>query len=89
MINGFHSSRKVIVKNKPGIKVYEIASYIDNVQLLTGIIMALLFFFIYIFSGLRFFMFFANVPILIMLYIFYIKRSHFIQIHVLKQGKDH
>ena len=45
--------------------------------------MVFLFFVIYIFTGIVFFMLFANLPILIMLFIFYIKRHDFIQVHVL------
>jgi hypothetical protein len=67
----------------------EIGSNIDNIQLLTGLGMIFLSFFIYIFSGVRFFLFFANVPILIMLYIFYIRRNRFILINSLKPGKDY
>ena len=68
--NGFHHSRVVSVKCKPGIHFYEVESFIDNVQLLTGLAMTLLFFGIYILSGIVFFMLFANVPLLIMLYLF-------------------
>ena len=46
--------------------------------------MTLLFFGIYILSGIVFFMLFANVPLLIMLYLIYIKRNSFIQVHLLK-----
>lgn len=82
--NGFHHSRVVSVKCRPGIHFYEVESFIDNVQLLTGLAMTLLFFGIYILSGIVFFMLFANVPLLIMLYLFYIKRNSFIQVHLLK-----
>ena len=85
--NGFHSSRVVAIKYKPGILVYEIWSYIDNMQLLTGLAITLGSFCIYIFTGLRFMMLFANLPILIMLFIFYIKRKNFIGISLLKPGK--
>jgi hypothetical protein len=88
-VNGFHSSRKLVINNKPGIRIYEIGSYIDNVQLATGLVMTLLFFLIYIFSGILFFLFFANVPLLVMLYIFYVKRGEFIRVNLLKQGRDY
>ena len=84
--NGFHHSRMVSVKCKPGIHLYEVESFIDNIQLLTGLAMTLLFFGIYILSGIVFFMLFANVPLLIMLYLIYIKRNSFIQVHLLKPG---
>ena len=81
--NGFHYSRVVTVKNKPGFHFYEVESFIDNIQLLTGLVMTFLFFGIYIFSGAWLFMMFANLPLLIMLFIFYIRRKEFIQVHVL------
>ena len=82
--NGFHHSRVVAIKYKPGIHFYEVESYVDNIQVLTGLVMTLLFFALYIFSGLVFFMLFANVPLLIMLFLLYIKRDNFIQVHLLK-----
>lgn len=66
---------------------FEVESAIDNIQLLTGLVMTLFFFTIYILSGIFFFMLFANLPLLIMLFIFYIKRNDFIQIHVLKPAQ--
>ena len=85
--NGFHYSRKLAVKSSPGVHFYEVESFIDNIQLLTGLVMALLFLLVYILSGIRFFMFFANVPLLAMIYIFYVKRNSFIQIHVIHPEK--
>jgi hypothetical protein len=82
--NGFHISRVVSVKAKPGIHFYEVESYIDNIQLLSGLFLTLFFFNIYIFTGIRFFMLAANLPILIVLFIFYIKRKTLIQVHLLK-----
>jgi len=85
--NGFHYSRIVSVKCKPGFHFYEVESFIDNIQLLTGLVMTFLFFGIYIFSGAILFMIFANVPLLMMLFIFYIRRKDFIQVHVLVPEK--
>jgi hypothetical protein len=85
--NGFHSSRVVMVKNIPGVQLFEVEGFIDNIQLITGFLMTLLFFLIYIFSGIRLFMLFANIPLLMMLYVLYVKRRHFILIHVLKPLK--
>jgi len=85
--NGFHYSRVVTVKCKPGFHFYEVESFIDNIQLLTGLVMTFLFFGIYIFSGAILFMIFANVPLLMMLFIFYIRRKDFIQVHVLTPEK--
>ena len=85
--NGFHYSRVVTVKCKPGFHFYEVESFIDNIQLLTGLVMTFLFFGIYIFSGAILFMIFANVPLLMMLFIFYIRRKDFIQVHVLIPDK--
>lgn len=79
--NGFHCSREVVIHQKPGTYFFEVESYIDDIQLLTGLMLALLFFLIFIFSGVRFFMLMANLPILVFLYVFYIKRKNFIQIH--------
>lgn len=79
--NGFHTSREIKVVQKPGNHFYEIESRIDDVQLLAGILLMVLFFIIYIVSGVRVFMLFANVPLLLMLWHFYFKRKDFIQIH--------
>ncbi len=87
--NGFHYSRVVKVKCSPGFHFYEVESFIDNIQLLTGLVMTLLFFGIYIFSGAILFMIFANVPLLMMLFIFYFRRKDFIQVHVLVPEKKH
>lgn len=84
--NGFHHSRVLTIYNKPGIHFYEAGSYIDNVQLMTGLIMTLLFFLIYIFSGILFFLLFANIPLFIMLYIFYLKKDAFILLYKLDPG---
>ena len=81
--NGFHYSRVVKVKCKPGFHFYEVESFIDNIQLLTGLVMTFLFFGIYIFTGAILFMIFANMPLLMMLFIFYIRRKDFIQVHIL------
>ena len=85
--NGFHSSRIVTVRSKPGFHFYEVESFIDNIQLLTGLVLVFLFFAVYVFSGIVFFLLFANVPILIMLFLFYIRRHDFIQVHVLLPEK--
>ena len=79
--NGFHSSREIKFILKPGNHFYEIESRIDDVQLLSGFLLIVLFFVIFIVSGVRLFMLFANVPLLLMLWHFYIKRKDFIQIH--------
>lgn len=86
--NGFHSSRPVKINYREGYRLYEVESAVDNVQLLTGLFMSMLFFFIYIFSGLRFFMLFANIPILIMLYLIYMKRHDFIRIYPINPKKN-
>ena len=85
--NGFHYSRVVTVRSRSGFHFYEVESFIDNIQLLTGLVMVFLFFGIYVLSGIVFFMLFANVPILIMLFLFYIRRKDFIQVHVLLPEK--
>ena len=81
LTNGFHHSREIKIAQKPGNHFYEIESRIDDVQLLSGLMLMVLFFVIYIVSGVRLFMLFANVPLLLMLWHFYIKRKDFIQIH--------
>ncbi|HMD01077.1 MAG TPA: hypothetical protein VKH37_13030 [Ferruginibacter sp.] len=86
--NGFHSSRVVKVKCTPGIHFYEVAGFIDNTQLLIGLVMVLIFFTVFIFTGSILFMIFANAPILIMLFLFYIKRKDFIQVHVLVPDRN-
>ena len=85
--NGFHSSRVVTIKHRPGFHFYEVESFIDNIQLLTGLVMVFLFFGIFIFTGSFLFMLFANAPIFIVLFIFYIRRKDFIQVHVLVPEK--
>lgn len=85
--NGFHFSRTVSVKYKPGMQFYEVEGFVDNVQLLGGLFMMLFFFLIYIGTGIRLFMIFANLPLLIVVYILYVKRRSFILIHSLKPEK--
>lgn len=63
---------------------YEIGSYIDNMQLITGIVLVLLFFMIYILSGIRFFMIAANLPLLVLFLLLFFRRTDFIQVHRLK-----
>ena len=82
--NGFHHSRLVKIKSRPGICFYEVEGLIDNIQLLTGLVLTLFFFTIYILTGILFFILFANVPLIIMLVIFYIMRNDFIRVHSLK-----
>ena len=82
--NGFHHSRMIHIKNKPGFHFYEVESAIDNIQLLTGLMLTLLFFMVYIFSGFIFFMVFANVPLITMFYLLYFKRNDFMRIYELK-----
>ena len=59
-------SRVITVKNKPGIYFYEVAGNLDNVQLLTGLVLTLFFLTIYVFTGIRIFMLLANLPLFIM-----------------------
>ena len=82
--NGFHSSRVVTVKNNQGTSFFEVESFVDNMQLITGTAFTLFFFFIYILTGLHFFLFFANIPLLVVLYILYVRKRHFILVHPLK-----
>lgn len=82
--NGFHYSREVIFHQKAGTYFYEIESGIDDIQLLTGLVLSALFYTIFMFSGIQFFMIMANAPILFLLYMFYIKKKDFIRIHRLK-----
>ena len=82
--NGFHSSRKMTVNKNHGMLFYEIGSYIDNIQLLAGIVLTVLFFLIYIFTGIRLFMIAANLPLVIMFFLLFIKKKDFIQVHRLK-----
>lgn len=82
--NGFHSSRKMTVKRNSGMLFYEVGSFIDNVQLLTGIVLTGLFFLIFIFTGIRLFMIAANLPLLIMFFLLFLKKKDFIQVHRLR-----
>jgi hypothetical protein len=87
--NGFHFSRKIKMRYNTANHFFEVESFIDNIQLLTAAVLTLIFFGVYIFSGVKLFMLFANLPLLIMLFIFYWKRKEFIQVHRLpieKQG---
>jgi hypothetical protein len=86
--NGFHRSREVVLHPKGGTYFFEVESLIDNIQLSIGLLFMLLFFILYIASGLRILMLLANVPVLILLYFFYLKRKHFIQIHRLALQKE-
>jgi len=82
--NGYHTSRKLLVKKESGITFYEIGSYIDNMQLITGVVLVLLFFMIYILSGIRLFMIAANLPLLVLFLLLFLRRADFIQVHRLK-----
>lgn len=85
--NGFHRSREVALHPKGGTYFFEVESLIDNIQLIAGLIFTILFFVLYIVSGIRVMMLLANVPVLMLLYFFYIKRKSFIQIHRLSMEK--
>lgn len=82
--NGYHTSRKLFVKKENGISFYEISSYIDNMQLITGIVLVLLFFLIYILTGIRLFMLAANLPLLALFLLLFFRRKELIQVHRLK-----
>ena len=82
--NGFHSSRRMSVNKNSGLLFYEVGSFIDNIQLLTGFVLTLLFFLIFIFTGIRLFMIAANLPLLIMFILVFLKKKDFIQVHRLK-----
>jgi hypothetical protein len=85
--NGFHVSRIVKVSDKPGPHFYEVESCIDNIQLITGFLVSLLFFIIYILSGLHFFLLIANLPLLTMVYLLFVLRHKFIRVYSFDPAK--
>jgi len=85
--NGFHISRVVRVSDKPGPHFYEVESCLDNIQLITGILVSLLFFIIYILSGLQFFLLIANLPLLTMVYLMFVLRHKFIRVYSFDPAK--
>jgi hypothetical protein len=84
--NGFHHSREISISLKPGTHFFEIESRLDDIQLLTGLLLVLFSFVIFIVTGVRLFMVFANLPILIFIWFYYFSRKNFIQIHRLSPG---
>ncbi|MBK7435076.1 MAG: hypothetical protein IPI66_15160 [Chitinophagaceae bacterium] len=84
--NGFHASKEILVKDKPAIYFYEIECGIDNIQLLTGLILTALFLCIFIFTGIRLFMIAANLPLIIMFFIVFIRKRSFIRVHLVKSA---
>jgi hypothetical protein len=86
--NGFHYSRELVVPHKPGTHFFEVESFIDDLQLITGLLMVALFFATYILTGVRLFLFLANAPVLVFLFFFYIKRNSFIQVHHLVPDQE-
>ncbi|MEI7472829.1 MAG: hypothetical protein WCJ85_11255 [Chitinophagaceae bacterium] len=85
--NGFQHSRTIKIRPQQGVYFYEVESRIDNIQLIIGVVLLMLLFAIYIATGLRLFMLLANLPILILLWLFYFKRDGFILIHRLRIEK--
>jgi hypothetical protein len=85
--NGFHVSRIVKVSDKPGPHFYEVESCIDNIQLITGFLVSLLFFIIYILSWLHFFLLIANLPLLTMVYLLFVLRHKFIRVYSFDPAK--
>ncbi|MEP6674565.1 MAG: hypothetical protein ABJA78_05405 [Ferruginibacter sp.] len=71
--NGFHSSKKIKLKYQPGCTYFFLANaVIDNVGMLTAAGITLCLFIAYIISGLKLLLLLANLPLLALLYIFFI-----------------
>jgi hypothetical protein len=79
--NGYHLSRELELRfehNKT--YLYQVTCTIDDARLVTGILLSLLLFGLYILIGLIGLIIAANLPILYMLGVFYLDKRNFIQI---------
>lgn len=83
--NGYHFSKtKNIKTNNSADILIGIGCRIDNVTLLGGALLSTLFFSLFLFTGLAIFLFLANLPLLYLVYIFFVKAKEFITVEILK-----
>ena len=87
--NGFHFSKpKNIKKHNTDAVLIGISCRIDNVTLWGGVLFSILFFSIFLMTGLYFILLLANLPLLYLVYIFFIKPKEFITIEILEKSSS-
>ncbi len=84
VVNGFHKSNTILVQEKTGATFYQVKCRVDNIQFISALLFTLIFFVIFISTGNRLFMIFANIPITVLLFLVYYKRSDFIRLVLLE-----
>lgn len=84
--NGFHFSKpKNINKQKGDAVLVGIGCRADNGTLWGGVLFSALFFILFIVTGLYFILILANLPLLYLAFIFFIRSKEFITIEILKK----
>ena len=75
--NGFQSSKKITVKyQKDCTYFFQINATIDTAGILTAAGISLILFIAYIISGVKLLMLLANLPILVLIFIFFLNPRH-------------
>lgn len=84
--NGFHFSKPKNINKRNGDAVLiGIGCRADNGTLWGGIVFSILFFILFIATGLYFILLLANLPLLYLAFIFFIRSKEFITIEILKK----
>lgn len=84
--NGFHfSAPKHITKHTADNILVGVGCRADNGTLWGGVLFSLLFFIVFIATGIKAVLLLANLPLLYLVYIIFIKSSEFITIEILKK----
>jgi hypothetical protein len=84
--NGFHFSKaKYITQHAENPVLIGIGCRADNGTLWGGILFSLLFFIVFFISGIYLILLLANLPLLYLVYKFFIKPTEFITIEILKK----
>jgi len=83
--NGFHFSKPFYITQYSATPIYiAVSCEADNGRLWGGILISAFLFVLFFATGLYFFMLLANLPLLYLVYIFFLKPKEFITVEILK-----
>lgn len=78
--DGFHITQPMVLKYRQQISYFNIVCAVDNDVLVGGLIFMLMFFAMGASSGVLVLQLFSMLPVIYMLFLYYIRRKEFIQI---------
>ena len=87
--NGFNTSKKLTLKYEPGCSYFfKVNGVVDNAGLYTALGISLLLFIVYIFVSVKILLILANIPLLVLIYFFFINPGQSIELKSWIPPKD-